>query len=371
MGMPKKLIIAAVCARPFVQAAARAGYEVAALDAFADEDTRRAARRCYRIGYEHGRFNAGQWMQALQELQDFEAEGLVYGSGFEAAPMLLETAGRRMPLVGNTAEVLRQLKTPRRFFEMLDALRIAYPQVHYDRPQPAHGWLMKAGGGSGGTHVRRLAQADVAVSVPDVYYQREIEGETVSVLFAAAAGDIRVVGFNSQWTAPAAGRPYRYGGAVSRAPLAPEVQEQLVAAVRAIAVETGLRGLNSLDAIVAADAVQVLEINPRLSATFELYCGADGGLFELHLQACAGYLSHATPTVQQARAQQIVYAPRPLRVPAALDWPVWAADLPATGSLIAAGDPLCSVMAEAEGAEEARATALEREPAVLAAVGNG
>ena len=368
--MPKKLIIAAVCARPFVQGAARAGYEVAALDAFADEDTRRAARHCYQISYGHGRFDAAQWMQALQELQDFEAEGLVYGSGFEAAPMLLETATRRMPVIGNTAEVLRRLKTPRRFFEMLDALHIAYPQVRYDRPQSADGWLMKAGGGSGGTHVSRLAQADVAVSVPDAYYQREIEGETVSVLFAAAAGEIRIVGFNSQWTAPAPGRPYRYGGAVSRAPLAPEVQEQLVAAARAIAVETGLRGLNSLDAIVATDAVQVLEINPRLSATFELYCGIDGGLFELHLQACHGNLSDVPQTVQQARAQHIVYAPRPLRMPAVPNWPVWAADLPAASSLVAGGDPLCSVMAEAKSAGEARAMVLERERTVLAAVGN-
>ena len=76
-------------------------------------------------------------------------------------------------------------------------------------------------------------------------------------------------------------------------------------------------------------------------------------------------------TVQQAKAQHIVYAPRPLQVPMAPDWPAWAADLPTAGSLVAAGDPLCSVMAEEESAREARATALERERAVLAVLGNG
>jgi len=35
----KKIVVASVSARPFVQAAVTAGYEVIALDAFADRDT--------------------------------------------------------------------------------------------------------------------------------------------------------------------------------------------------------------------------------------------------------------------------------------------------------------------------------------------
>ena len=366
--MPKKLIIAAVCARPFVQAAVRAGHEVVSLDAFADEETRRMARQCYRISYERGHFDTAQWLKALRELRDFEADGLVYGSGFEATPpMLLETAGAQIPVIGNKTEVMLRLKTPQHFFGMLDALKIAYPQVRYDTPPSLPGWLMKAGGGSGGTHIRQ-ASANTAETAPGVYYQREIAGEAVSLLFAAAAGEIRIIGFNSQWTAPAPGRPYRYGGVASQVSLPPEIREQLVFAARAIAVETGLRGLNSLDAIVSADTVHVLEINPRLSATFELYCGADGGLFDLHLQACSGNLSFIPQLAQRARAQRVVYAPRQWRVPDGMDWPEWAADRPSAGDRIAADDPLCSVSAEAGSMEQARAMALERERTVLASL---
>ena len=125
--MPKKLIIAAVSARAFVQAAVRAGHEVVALDAFADEDTRRAARQTYRLGYGRGGFDAAQLMQTLQELRGFDADGLIYGSGFEATPALLEKAGQRVPLIGNSPAVLSRLKTPCRFFGMLDALGIAHP----------------------------------------------------------------------------------------------------------------------------------------------------------------------------------------------------------------------------------------------------
>lgn len=396
--MPKKLIIAAVSARAFVQAAVRAGHEVVALDAFADEDTRRAARKTYRLTYGRGSFYAAEFKQTLQELGGFEADGLVYGSGFEATPALLEEAGQWVPLIGNSPAVLSRLKTPHRFFGMLDALGIAHPQVSYDRPRSLTGWLEKAAGGSGGTHVRRPTQTDagMAMDAPDsksgiavsaiggsnpslavtadmnlpdyasnTYYQREISGEVVSVLFAAAGGKVRIIGFNSQWTAPTADLPYRYGGAVSHAPLPSEVRRQLTDAAQQIAAETGLCGLNSLDAIVSAETVQILEVNPRLSATFELYCDADGRLFDLHLQACGGDLSLVPQAVQYARAQQIVYAPQPLQVPQALKWPAWAADLPASGSLVAEGDPLCSVTAEAGDARLAKMKALEHERILL------
>ena len=363
--MPKKLIIAAVSARAFVQAAVRAGHEVVALDAFADEDTRRAARQTYRLGYGRGGFDAAQFMQTLQELRGFDADGLIYGSGFEATPALLEKAGQRVPLIGNSPAVLSRLKTPCRFFGMLAALGIAHPQVSYDRPQSLTGWLEKAAGGSGGTHVRRPTQTDPDVTPANTYYQREITGEVVSVLFAAAAGEVRIIGFNSQWTAPTADLPYRYGGAVSHAPLPPEVRRQLTDAAQRIAMEAGLCGLNSLDAIVSAGTVQILEVNPRLSATFELYCGTDGQLFDLHLQACGGDLSLVPQAVQYAKAHRIVYAPQPLQVPQALQWPAWAADLPASGSFVAEGDPLCSVTAEAGDARMAKMQALAHERILL------
>ena len=363
--MPKKLIIAAVSARAFVQAAVRAGHEVVALDAFADEDTRRAARQTYRLGYGRGSFDAAQFMQTLQELRGFEADGLIYGSGFEATPALLEKAGQRVPLFGNSPAVLSRLKTPCQFFGMLDALGIVHPQVSYDRPQSLTGWLEKAAGGSGGTHVRRPTQTDPDVTPANTYYQREITGEVVSVLFAAAAGEVRIIGFNSQWTAPSTGMPYRYGGAVSHAPLPSEVCWQLADTAQRIAMEAGLCGLNSLDAIVTAETVQILEVNPRLSATFELYCGTDGQLFDLHLQACGGDLSLVPQAVQYAKAHHIVYAPQPLQVPQALQWPAWAADLPASGSFVAEGDPLCSVKAEAIDARMARMQALAHERILL------
>ena len=364
--MPKRLIIAAACARPFVQAAVRAGHEVIALDAFADADTTRAARHCYRLDYARGGFDAGELLQTLEELRSFEADGFVYGSGFERSPGLLEAVQGFVPVIGNRPQVLRRLKTPRRWFEMLDALQIPYPPVRFSPPEHSAGWLMKSGGGSGGTHVRQCSRNAVQDDAQDVYYQREVRGEAVSLLFVAASGQAQVVGFNRQWTSPTPALPYRYGGAASRAVLADEVRARLASAAQDIAREAGLSGFNSLDAIVTPDGVRVLEVNPRLSATFELYSDDRGELFDLHLATAAGVLLPLPSLAEQARAQHIVYAPQPLRVPLGMDWPVWTADLPHAGSVVSADAPLCSVIVEGGDAEQARAKALERERELLA-----
>lgn len=358
--MPQKLIIAAVSARPFVQAAAAAGHDIIALDAFADQDTRRAARQVHRIGYADGRFDAAEFMQVLRSLDLDQIDGLAYGSGFEAAPALLEQAAQYVPLLGNSADMVRALKQPRRFFSLLDALAIAHPEVSLDAPENNAGWLLKHGGGSGGTHIRRMqGEHELAVEA-HVYYQREVVGEAVSLLFAADGGQVRAIGYNRQWTAAAADIPYRYGGAVSRAQLPSRTQQALLHAAQQITAKVGLRGMNSLDALMDGDAIQVLEVNPRLSATFDLYRDADGALFDLHLRACAGDLSCWPPLPRRAKAQHIVYALEDLTIPPALAWPSWAADLPAPGSVVASGNPLCSALAEGEDAAQAQALAVTR-----------
>lgn len=363
--MANTIIIAAVCARPFVQAASAAGYRVIALDVFADADTRQAADETYRLDYAEGRFDSQQLLRELHALDCRNTAGLVYGSGFEAVPELLEEISRLVPVVGNSPEVLRQLKDPLRFFDLLAQLRIAHPEARFQLPEQTAGWLRKHGGGSGGTHVQRL-QCITATSLgPYGYYQREITGEPVSMLFAADGREARAIGFNRQWVAPAVDMPFRYGGAASHAVLPYSVEQQLVHAAQQITQSVGLRGLNSIDAIMHGDSVEVLEINPRLSATFDLYCDDSGSLFDLHVHACAGDISNWPQIPMQSRAQYIVYAPHTVTIAETVAWPAWVMDVPPVGAVIAAGSPLCSVNARASSEVEAKALAQARASKIL------
>ena len=136
--------------------------------------------------------------------------------------------------------------------------------------------------------------------------------------------------------------------------------ERIAGLVDRLVEASGLVGINGVDFVLDADTPYVLEVNPRPTATIELYDDdVEGGTFCAHLRACRGELPDVT-TTRQSRAHAIVYAPATLRIPPAVDWPQWCTDLPQAGSTIAAGAPVCSVHACAETCEAARALVLSR-----------
>jgi len=351
-----------------------AGYQVTALDAFADVDTQRMAHASYRIKYSSGCFDLAGFQQVLDKINLNDQLGLAYGSGFEASPDLLEAVVGRMPLIGNTPIVVSNVKRPRQFFMLLDVLEIPHPEISFqplkfDRKNKAVDWLYKQGGGSGGTHVRKALPLSSIAPEAGHYFQRVVPGVPVSLLFVADSRRAQAIGFNRQWLSPTLTTPYRYGGAVSHAELPDGIKQQLLYAAQQLTNIVGLRGLNSLDAIVDGDRLWVLELNPRLSATFDLYqldlnqmehCN----LFELHVRASAGDSSDwpklLMPLPQRAKAHHIVYAPYNLVVPGTINWPEWAADLPIPGSHIVAGNPICTILAEADHAEAAKSLVLSR-----------
>ena len=55
-------------------------------------------------------------------------------------------------------------------------------------------------------------------------------------------------------------------------------------------MEFGLKGLNGIDFLLTADDEPMfLEVNPRYSASMELFAAAMADLFSLHVKACQGF----------------------------------------------------------------------------------
>lgn len=313
-------------------------------------ETRRDALLAIPVAYDQGGFEADDLRRKLLPLLTKEI-GFVYGSGFENQPDLLYEIEQRCRVFGNTAETVRMVKDPGYFFSLLSGMDIPFPEIALDVPEHSEGWLGKRIGGSGGTHVQPLP-----ADSPFDYYQKRVPGRPCSLLFLAnGRGDIRTVGFNEQWLAEVPGKPYLYGGAVSQANLSEPVRAAMLSAAQRISARFGLRGLNSLDCMVDGGRMWVLEINPRLSASFALYDVANEGarLFQSHLLACVGELGAEFPA-ESACAHLIYYAPFDLSVPAATHWPDWATDIPVGPVQAKAGDPLCTVTASAADAGSAR-----------------
>lgn len=337
------------------------------------------------VAYDSRGFNADELLSAMRRLDLSQFIGCVYGSGFEAQPELLQKISALVPLIGNQASIVRAVKNATMFFGALDELNVKHPKTFYGHPDEAGdgldsatAYLIKLVGGSGGEHVAYYQSGSGSNSAKskllDGYYRQQyIEGVPISLLFIASAREtnghkISVVGFNEQWIDASDSSPFRYGGAVSNIAISESLRKKLIDAAVKITNKFGLLGLNSVDAIwqknTSADEVYMLEVNPRLSATVGLYDSAS--LFEQHIEVCLSQIvsqpcvdlacgCSCEKPIQTSKAHAIVYADGDLLLSPDIVWPDWVTDTPLQQvEVLLAGSPVCSVVAEANDATQAK-----------------
>jgi predicted ATP-grasp superfamily ATP-dependent carboligase len=356
------LLVAAISARSLAQSARRAGFVPLAVDFFADSDTQAAAHACRKLRGDIGRgFHADALLAALETLAQRAPSpvlGLVYGAGFEDRPHLLRLAAERWPILGNDAATIESIKAPARFFAALDRLRIAHPAISMTRPERTTGWLAKKIGGAGGSHI---LPARLAGRKSGFYYQEQVAGRPVSALFVGNGTEARVLGFSEQWTAPSRRGLWRYGGAVRPAALAAGTARQMVAAVKRVTGEFGLKGLGSADFLVDGETALLLEVNPRPGATLDIFDAGATPLLELHLCAIReGELPPRVLRLEGAMASAIVYAKRGGAAPPGMVWPAWTADRPGRSEWIDKDRPICTVLARSGTTSQAKRLIKER-----------
>jgi uncharacterized protein len=347
MDREKPVLIAAASGRALAAGARRAGYIPLVADAFGDQDTLADAGRHVRVDFARP-IDGDRLMSALQRLaDDCDCAGIVCGSGFEDRIDLLGNIAKRWPLLGNPPDTIARAKDPLDFAATCRAANIPHPDTSLVPPVDPNGWLIKRIGGAGGWHV---ASADTSEARKETYFQRLVKGKPVSAMLLGDGSSALVLGFSAQWTAPTPRYPFRYGGAVRPAPLPVGVRQAMIDAVGRLVAIMPLVGLNSADFVVDGDAFQLLEVNPRPGATFDLFEPEGGSLFALHVDACRGTLPASAPSYRGAMAGAIVYAKREIAAAPALGWPEWTADRPPAGTRIEIEQPVCSVFARGETA---------------------
>ncbi|MGH8478146.1 MAG: ATP-grasp domain-containing protein [Gammaproteobacteria bacterium] len=338
--------------RALARSAARAGIPVHVLDLYADRDTFALARSVAQIGSIATGVCADRLLAFLHGIQAREGiGGIVAGSGFEDRIDVLEAMARVGPLRGNRPEVVRCANDPACFFPLLSRLGIPHPETITGVPVgPVFddaGWLCKRIGGAGGGHVGPAEGR----RPPGFYLQHQVPGWPHSVVFLADGRRAEIIGYNEIRVQGGTGAArFRYTGAVTvpEPPVAPAVED----AVQALVPALGLVGLCGLDFMLDEDGrYSVLEINPRPTATFELYedLGVAGpGLFQMHLSAGEGRLPRTVRVLGTGvAAQEVLWASEALTIPGGFKWPDWARDRPASGTLLQADEPICTLHARA------------------------
>jgi predicted ATP-grasp superfamily ATP-dependent carboligase len=377
--------IAGLSARLFTESAAQARLNVAALDLFGDRDTRQRAKVWLDVGGEGLSVDRDKLFEALARVARLPRMlGLIAGSGLEPfARELHERAG--MPrFIGNDMHAIEAVREPTRFFALLDELCVEHPEVSLTRPVDARGWLEKRADGCGGTHIRAASEfasgAPDAAATPPVYFQRIAAGRSMSALFIAAGGKAVIVGFAEQLTVSHGALPFIHTGSLGPIDLPPPVASRIDAIVQAIVAKTGLVGMNSIDFLLNGnDTTSVLEINARPSSTAALYEIASPamwphGLLACHIDACLkGRLPQSLNAAsgvapQRYAAQRVAFAPRSFAVTQRLSDTLfaapWCRDVPQPGVRIAAGEPVCTLIATAAAPARLR-DELERQRARL------
>lgn len=350
MRQPERVLICALSGRALAQAARAAGFAPIVLDAFADLDTRDAAVRCARIPIDRSwRFRRGALLAAALRLAPPPVP-LVWGSGFERSPELLGELAAGRELLGCAPSDVRAVKDPRRWDERLDRLGIGHPEIRLAPPEDPAGWLCKRAGAAGGGHVRRATSR-----LPrgrGWYWQRWCAGLPVSALVVGNGRSAKVLACSRAIVAPRSGRRFRFGGMVTPARITEPARATLERAALEVARSCGVRGLASVDALVAGDAVQVLELNPRPGGSLDACAAALGvELFALHVAACRDQVLPETTPPGVAAGSLILWAERALAIPRAFAWPEWTADRSPPGTPIPAGAPICTILARHETAE--------------------
>ncbi len=360
------VLIAAPSGRALAASARRAGYLPLVADYFGDADTLALAHAHVRImhGLAHG-MDAETLIAAFETLAiDQQPLGVVWSGGFEDRPHVLARIAERWPLLGNDPQTVETIKDPLAFDALCRAAGIPHPETMTSPPSDPSGWLVKRRGGSGGSHIVTTLEPDVDAT--GFYFQRIVSGMPVSALFAADGERAMVLGFSAQWASPTPALPFRWGGAVRPADLTAGMTGLLTDAVDHFVQSIPLVGLNSADFLVDGDEFRLLEINPRPSATIDIFEPAEGSLFALHIAACDEEMGTAPPALYGACAAATVYADCDIASLPTWQWPNWIADRSPPGTAFKAGDPLCTVKAAAPTAAAAKALVDQRVAQVLA-----
>ena len=355
----RDILICGTSTRAAAESAARAGFSVTTIDAFADRDQHPAVR-----ALSAGRdFGASPTAAAIARVaRDLPCDAVVYLSPFENHPRAVAALAAGRVLLGNAPETLRLVRDP---FVLAGALRshgVAVPRLlNANDSNDSNDWLVKPFRSGGGARIREWQRGPIAHGW---YLQERIDGTPGSIVFAAAKGACVPIGFSRQLVGDAnfGAAGFRYCGSIlarlgdRQFPDGAAVFEAAGAIARYVSSMFGLAGLNGLDFIARGRVVYPLEVNPRWSSSIEVAERASAmPFFPVHVAACS---DGVLPTFDCAAALErsgvvgkaIVYARHAVSVGDTSSWleDSTVRDVPSSGEHFRSGQPICSVFAIAD-----------------------
>ena len=353
----KSLALVGASVRAAAHSALRGGYSVQAFDLFADLDLAHHATAVKIDIFD---------MQLAPLLEQSTATGWMYTGPLENNPLLVHALSQVKPLLGCPAEVLAQVRSPQWLSATLRAASLRFPEIREITPMPTkQPWLRKRYASGGGLGIERFTEAGAATAIAsaDHYYQKQVPGQPMSAMYLAQENTCQWLATFEQWIGVpwnGARGEFIYCGALGPVGIGPAVAEQLEQAGQVITQAAGVRGLFGIDFMLDDDQITLLEVNPRYTASMELWERATGhSAVDLHCRACENVpLPQLEPyTGPRLFAKAIAYAPQACVIGPAFHalvaeaqgqpWPPMA-DIPHPGEAIGPGEPVCTLFCQGD-----------------------
>jgi len=328
-----RVLVAGFSTRHVAQSAARAGYEVCAVDHFCDQDLAWYTR-------EHEKFDElDELPDAISRLaQRYAFDGIVLTSGAEALPTTI-------PVCGTPRERVN------RFLDKLD-IQHFFEELHVPVPRLAapgdYPVMIKPRRGAGGWRNQVVSSSEQLSAwealYPETPYiaQEIINGIPASVCCVSDGTHARAIATNEQLLRGMEGAVFGFSGSVT--PFDHPLQTRMMRIAEKIAAASGCTGTVGIDFVVSETAPCAIEINPRFQGTLDTVESAyDLNLFACHVDACAGRLPETRCPVRYA-ARSIIFCDRDLTLTVDLKHLTpMVADIPVPGTFFEEGQAVVSV----------------------------
>lgn len=366
-----RIAIVGASVRAAAHSALRDGFEPVAADLFRDRDL---CDRCSATAIENYPVDFCPWLQSV------EVDAWIYTGALENHPDLVDRMAAIVPLLGNQGDRLQLVRSPDALASRLNDHGLLFPETRSTAEDlPCNGsWLRKSYRASSGHGVwshdpctasdQSGAQQDGNKPVcQKLFFQRRLEGDSVSAVFVAAGSQARLLGVTRQlvgvaWTGA---QPFQYAGSLGPLRIDEKVHQTIEKIGSVLASEFKLRGLFGVDLIINHAGVWVLEVNPRYTSSVEIVERMTGfKMLQSHALACStGVLPEVAAhcDVQQV-GKAILFARWSVKV--SEEFFAWAchqnygdpwpglADIPSPETQISRGQPVLTVFATGSDARD-------------------
>ena len=336
-----RILIVGACVRAAAQSAHQAGYQVYAADLFADSDTQLVAHCKTLTDYPY---------DTLRVVEQFQPDAVCITGALENYPSILETISQRTLLLTPPVSAITFVRSPRQLSSLLHSHGLNFPEVIGSHVPQDGRWLAKPFKSASGHQIKLVRPG---ISCPaNCYLQRYIEGRSMSASYLLQPETTTLLGTSELLSPPF---QFQFQGAVTKT-LAPQHTSELER-LGDLLRKQGILGLVGIDFILTDDdKLVILEVNPRYTATMELYRDCwESPLMAYHIEAFRNPSRPISRTIESPVAgKQVLYASQKINISAGLlehlhqtaaTQNVSLADLPHVGTTIHKEHPILTIQA--------------------------